>query len=195
MTGGVFYGDRTALAGGQNGEAVKVGCIGNRFKIAHPTFEGDIANRAIRETTPARIVTKKRVRSGKMFKPGTPGQAVPLMLQVGEPGCRHDQRRAGAGHRPGDPDAIRTGAEANLLFHVPPWLTAIAQTNLGTTRTVADSGLCRNPQPDLRLPSIDDRCRIALGRERSETEIIRTAASRLCLLQTCWSPSGQARPI
>src|SRR5580658_4547802 len=143
MTGGVFYGDRAAVAGGQNGEVVKAGRIGNRFEIAHPTFEGDIANDAIRETTPARIVTKKRVGLGKMFKPGTPGQAVPLMLQVREPGCRHDQRAAGADHTPGDPDAIRAGAEANLLLHEPPWLTAIPQTNVGTMRTVADSGFHR----------------------------------------------------
>src|SRR5580700_6899481 len=166
MTGGVFYGDRTALAGGQNGEAVKAGRIGNCFKITHPTFEGDIANGAIRETTPARIVTKKRVRLGKMFKPGTPGQAVPLMLQVREPGCRHDQRRASPGHTPGDPDAIRTGAEANLLFHEPPWLTSIPETNFGMMRTVADSGFLRYPQADLRLPYIGDGRRATSGGTR-----------------------------
>ncbi len=120
MAGSVFDGNRTALARRENGEAIETGCVRDRLEIPHPGFEGDVPDAPIRKAASARVVAEQRMGLGKMFEPGAPGQAFPLVLQMREPGRRHDEWAARAGHGVSDPHAIRTGAETNLLFHEPP---------------------------------------------------------------------------
>jgi len=67
------------------------------------------------EATEATVVTDQLVGAAKAVEPVAPDRAFPIVLQMCKPVGRLDDRRTPAVAGPGEPDAVRRCAIANLV--------------------------------------------------------------------------------
>src|SRR6185436_4037550 len=85
------------------------------FEIAYPGLERDAADVAVGEAAAARIVAQHLVLARERIEPRAPGEALPLMLKMRNPGRRHHERRAVAADGIGEARLVRGRAEPDVL--------------------------------------------------------------------------------
>ncbi|HEX5628109.1 MAG TPA: alpha/beta hydrolase, partial [Usitatibacteraceae bacterium] len=74
-------------------EAFEAGGIHHRFQVAHPGFEGDVRHVAIGEPAAALVHAQQPVIARERLDPRLPDRALPLVLEMGQPVRRPDERR------------------------------------------------------------------------------------------------------
>ena len=116
---GICDRDRGSLRGAEQRKAIEAGGIDDGLEVGHPGVDGQIAELAIRETAPALVVAEARVAGSERIEPVPPHRALPVEVQVRQPGRHPHDRRPAAVQGVGQPHAIHSGAESDLLLHGP----------------------------------------------------------------------------
>jgi hypothetical protein len=99
-------------------EALESRGIDHRGQIAHVGVERRSAlEPAVGQPAATLVIADERAPSAQLPDPVAPHRAVPLVIEVGHPVARLDQRRPFAIDRIGEADAVERGAEASLVPH------------------------------------------------------------------------------
>lgn len=89
--------------------------IHHGLEIANVGLEGELDIGGVRKAAGAQVHAQQPVLGRQRCNPRLPQRAVELVLEVGEPVGRLDQRRAAPRHRKGDARAVGIPAEADGL--------------------------------------------------------------------------------
>src|SRR6201999_1730762 len=95
----------------------------DRLEIGNPGLDRRIAWLRVREPAPPLVVPHHRVALTESAQPVAPDRALPVEVEMGQPGGDPDERWPPPVHCVCETGAIRSTAEANLLLHsltVPP---------------------------------------------------------------------------
>jgi hypothetical protein len=161
--------DRGTLRDAEQREAIEAGGGDHRLEVGDPGVERELARLAVGEPAPALVVADERVAVPEPGQPVAPDRALPVEIEVRQPGrCSHD-RRSAAVYGVGQLHAVPSRAEANLLLHgvagqlvgdieaatacradqrLPPWRNANRRHEL-RCRQVQARVLTEDPQLEL----------------------------------------------
>jgi hypothetical protein len=117
VTHRVGDGDRRALRYAEQCEAFDAGGVDHALEIADPVVDRESLHLAIGQPAAALVVTHDRMARAKAAQPMPPNRASPVMLEMGEPVGRLDDRRTLAVHGVGEAHAVRRCAEPDALLH------------------------------------------------------------------------------
>ena len=111
---------RGAVGDAEQVEMVGPGRIDHRLQIADHRFEIELRRIPFGQAEPAHVGADQAVRANAFAQPVTVDRARPVMVEVGHPGRRLDQREAFAALGIGNPRAIGSGAR-RLAIAVRGW--------------------------------------------------------------------------
>jgi len=94
-------------------------CIDDRFEIADPHIDGRIADVRVRESAASLVVADEGVPIAELLQPVAPHGALPVQLEMTEPGCDPDERRTVPLHNVSQAHAVPGRAQAHVLLHTP----------------------------------------------------------------------------
>lgn len=107
-----------ALADAEQRERpVDAGRIDHRLQVLHPALQRQVAGIPVLHPAAALVKADVAVVLAQEAHPVGPDRALAVVLQVGQPGCRLDQRRPAAGFRPGQLDVVGGFDVVDLLLH------------------------------------------------------------------------------
>jgi hypothetical protein len=112
----IFDRYRPTPTGGDDRKSLESRSVDDTGKVAHPMVKRQLTAIAVGQPTSARVLPQKRELT-ECFKPGSPSEATPLVLEVCKPSRRHDQWRSAATRRIGKPHAVSSLAETDVLLH------------------------------------------------------------------------------
>ena len=115
----VRHGDRRSLGHAEQRESLQAHRIDDRFEVADPHLGRRIADVRVREPAASLVVADDRVPFAEPLEPVPPHRALPVELEMTEPGRDPDQRRAAPVHGVRQAHAVRGRAEAHMLLHTP----------------------------------------------------------------------------
>ncbi len=117
MSHRVRDGDRGALGDAEQRESLQAHRIDDRFQITDPRLERRIADVRVGKPAAPLVVPNHRVPFAKPVQPVPPHRALPVELEMRQPGCDPDERRAAPVHGVRETRAVRRLAEAHVLLH------------------------------------------------------------------------------
>ena len=117
VAGRVGKGDGRSLGYAEQSEAVDAYGVHHCLEVCHPRVDREVADLTVRQAAPALVVPDQRVAGGEPLEPMPPDRALPVELEVRQPGCRPYDRRPVPVHRVGESHTIGCGAKPDLLIH------------------------------------------------------------------------------
>src|ERR1700690_2739422 len=90
--------------------------IDDTGEVTHPIVERKSVAVAVCQSTTARVVPQTP-ELAECIEPRPPSKTTPLVLEMREPRRRHDQRRSAAARRIGEPHAVSSLTETDVLLH------------------------------------------------------------------------------
>ena len=171
IPGGVLDRGRPAARQGQQRKALKCSSVHHGSEIADIGVKRWHAGKlSVRESAAALVVADKRVAPAELPDPMPPDRALQLVVEVGHPVARLDQRRTLAVDRVCEPDAVVRGAEASLVPQGDdrnPGGYGRPHTSRTCRTTSACGGFSGRPGRSVRMPAADHRSGLS-GRQIPE---------------------------
>ena len=110
-------GDRSRLGDAEQRESLQARRIDDRFEIADPPVDRRVADVGVREPAASLVIADDGVPIAELLQPVAPHRALPVQLEMTEPGCDPDERRTAPVHGVGQAHAVPSRAEAHVLLH------------------------------------------------------------------------------
>src|SRR6185437_11443804 len=110
-------GDRGRLGDAEQRESLQAHRIDDRLEIADPHVDRWIADVRVREPAASLVIADDGVAVAELLEPMAPHRALPLQLEMTEPGCDPDERRTAPVHGVSQAQAVPSRAEAHVLLH------------------------------------------------------------------------------
>src|SRR5215510_16529530 len=115
MAPDVLDGNQGPLGDPEQREPIEPSRVHHYLEVAHEGLEGYVVDRSIRQPVPPRVVADEGVVTGQLAIQMSPDRALEVELEMREPVSRPYQWWPLADHGVGDLDAIRRGAEPDVL--------------------------------------------------------------------------------
>ena len=138
-------GDRGRLGDAEQRESFQARRIDDRLEIADPHVDRRIADVGVREPAASLVIADDGVPIAELLQPMAPDRALPVELQMSQPGRDPHQRRTASVQRVSKAHAVPSRAEADVLLH-----RLTVQLTLGdreAARGAVDSVRIRSPAP------------------------------------------------
>ena len=181
--------DRRALRDAEQGDALDAEDVDDGLEVEHPALEADFRHDPVRQAAAALVVAHEVAALRQVLEQVAPDRALPVVLEVRQPGRRLDDRRTLAAAGPGQAHAVVAAGKADLLHgHAGPRLAEILRCWLRASRTDCRSPVRVLPGPRSRFAG-PARARRGPTRDRRLTTA-RAAAfhnARRCIARTAAS--------
>ena len=115
MAGRVGDGDGAALRNTKQREAVQPEVVDHGLQVLQPRAERQVGDVVVGQAASPLVVAHQHVLAGQPDEPVAPHRALPVVVEMGDPVGGPHQWRARADGGVGEPGAVGSGAEADLL--------------------------------------------------------------------------------